>query len=330
MKGIFITVLLSFSLLLCMQSCTKSTQEIVVPGPVDDTTWASVDTIPKITDSLDKPVVVDSFNCALADDNANTINLGDSVSINFPIGSCMTAFNDPSSIIKKSTRIKAEIRVLATRGDLIRFHASTISNGNLIAIGNFINIKLTYKGKEVFWNPFAPPIQVRVRAGNTNQPMTYFSFQSNGTDSTWSPNLNSTINGAVVPYKDSQKRNWYQITTNRPRLFGCAYFVDKNNSIPKTRLNVFLPLKYTNQNTLVYAVFNDYKSVIRLKANPSGKSYGVAGIPVDANVSIVSISKLKGIYHLGNKSVIVKDSKPITVIPEAKWTKELNTFLKNL
>ncbi len=317
-----------------MQSCTKSpTETAVQPVPVDDTTWATVDTIQKITDSLDKPVVVDSFNCATSDDNANTINIGDSVTVNFPVDGCMSINNDPSSIIKKSIKIKAEVRILASKGDLVRFHASTVSNNNIIAIGAFINIKLTYKGKEIFWNPAAPPIQVRIKAPNTSQALNYFSFQPsapNGKDSTWSPNLSSINNGLVVPYKDNQKRSWYQITSNRTRLFGCAYFIDKNNQKPLTRLNVFLPLKYTNANTLVYAVLDNYKSVIRLKANAQGKSYGAVGIPVNEKVTIVSISKIKGVYNLGIKPVTAVDSKPIAVLPNETTKGEVNTFLKNL
>ena len=337
MRGVLFTVLLGFSIILFMQGCTKSPTETVVPGPVDDTTWAAVDTLPKITDSLDKPLVVDSFNCASDHNNANVISLGDSVFINFPVGGCMTTANDPSTIIKKSTKIKAEIRFLATKGDLLRFHLSTISNINtnsyLIAIGNFINIKLKYNGKEVFWNPFSAPIQVKVKAANTTQLMTYFSFQpigANGKDSTWSSSFASTTFGYVMPYKDSQKRNWYQIFSNRTRLFGCAYYLDKNNSLPKTRLNVFMPLRYTNKNTLVYAAFDNYKSVVRLHANPVGKSYGVAGIPINAKVTIVTISKIRGIYYLGNSSVAVTDSKPFIVIPNQTDKQSLNDYLRNL
>ena len=334
MKKIFFILFLGLGALMLMQSCTKSpTETVVQPVPVDDTTWATVDTIPKITDSLDKPVVVDSFNCAISDDNANTINIGDSVTVNFPVGGCMTVNNDPNTIIKKSTKIRAEVRILASKGDLIRFHASTISNSNIIAIGAFINIKLFYKGKEIFWNAAAPPIQVKIKAPNTTQILNYFSFQPsapNSKDSTWLPNLSSINYGLVVPYKDNQKRNWYQITSNRTRLFGCAYYIDKDNPKPQTRLNVFLPLKYTNENTLVYAVLDKYKSVIRLKPNAQGKSYGTTGIPVNEAVTIVSISKIKGVYHLGIKPVTVADSKPITVLPNDTTKSEVNNFLKNL
>ena len=81
---------------------------------------------------------------------------------------------------------------------------------------------------------------------------------------------------------------------------------------------------------LVYAVFDNYKTVIRLKANPLGKSYGIAGIPVNAKVTIVSISKIKGIYYLGNSAVTVSDSKPFTVIPNQIYKQFLNDFLKGL
>ncbi len=338
MKGILFTVLLGFCMMLFMQGCTKSPIETVVLGPVDDTTWAAVDTIPKIIDSLDKPLVVDSFNCASDHDNANGISLGDSIMINFPVGGCMTNANDPSTTIRKSTKIKAEIRILATKGDLIRFHASTVSisnnNNYLLAIGAFINIKLKYNGKEVFWNPFSPPIQVRVKAASTNQMMNYVSFQpitSNSKDSAWFTNIGFNIYGYVLPYRDTQRKTvGYQISTNRTRMFGCAYYLDKNNSLPKTRLNVFLPLRYTNENTLVYAVFDNYKTVVRLKANSLGKSYGIADIPVNAKVTIVSISKIRGTYYLGDSSLTVKDSKPFTIIPNKIDKQSLNDFLRDL
>ena len=337
MSKIFLSILLYVCVLSLIQSCTKSPTDMVLPPvPVDDTSWATVDSIPKITDSLDKPVIVDSFNCAIGEDNANSINIGDSIIINFPVGGCLTNNNDPNSAIKKSTKIKAEIRILSTKGDLVRFHASTVSNSNLIAIGYIINLKLTNNrgGKEVFWNQFSPPIQIKVKAPNTNLALiSYFSFQPsmpNSKDSTWLPNFGSPNNGTVTTYKDTQKRNWIQITTNRTRLFGCAYYTDKDNIKPQTRLNVFLPLKFTNQNTLVYAVLDNYKTVIRLKANPLGKSYGTAGIPVNENLTIVSISKIKGLYYLGASHVSVYDSKPFTVVPKQTNRDSLNGFLKTL
>ena len=312
-----------------MQGCTKSPIQTIIPGLVDDTTWAAVDTIPKITDSLDETLVVDSFNCASDRANANVISIGDSISLYFPVGGCIATANDASTTIKKSTKIKTEIRILATKGDLVRFHASSVSNNSLLVIGDFINIKLSYKGNEVFWNPFSQPIQVRIKAANTNRAMSYFSFQpvsttSNTKDSTWSPNLGSSGYGYVTT------RNGYQIFTNITRMFGCASYLDKNNSLPKTRLNAFLPLRYTNQNTLVYAVFNTYKTVVRLKSNPSGKSYGIAGIPVNAKVTIVSISKIKGTYYLGYSSVTATDSEPFTVIPNQIDVDSLNAYLKSL
>ncbi len=323
---------MAFCMLYCLQSCTKTPTESVVETTVDDTVWAFSDSTPAIIDSLDKPVIVDSFNCFTNRDNENIITKGDSLIIEFPSGGCMTSPNQPSTTIKKSTKIKSEIRLIKTRGDLIKYHLSSESNGNLIALGAFINIKLTYNGREVFWSPFAQ-IKMLVRANNTTEPMTYFSFQPSSNtskDSTWMSSSNANPFGFILPYKDNQKRNWYQINSTKAKQFGFAYYQDPLSQQTKTRLNVFMPLKYTNKNTLVYAVFDKYISAIRLKANSTGKSYGIAGIPVNSKITIVTISKIKGVYYLGANAVTVTDSKPFTVTPNQIDSKSLNSFLKAL
>jgi len=338
MKRFFTNISILTCLALAIASCNKTAVGDFVPNPPlqqNDTTWFTNDTIVPITSSLDKPVTTDSFNCISSDD-ASKISIGDSVTITFPSGGCMTTQNKPSTTITaKSAKVKANILVLTSKGDVIRHKVPTTSNGNLLNFGAYVNIKLTYKGNPIFWNTaLQKQIQIRVRTKDhyPTLPMQYFMYQADttGKDTLWLPLVS---HGPVYPTyigggSSNSPNNGYLITTNKIGWFGCA------NSIPSspytTRINIFLPINFTNKNTVTYAVFNDTKTVVRLKPNPLGKSYGASGIPINANITLVSISKIDGIYYWATKQITATSSNPIKLTPASTDLSNIEQYLRSL
>ncbi len=338
MSRFFKYLFLILGLTVVFASCKKTSEGDFVPNPPvqqADTTWLVNDSVPPVTAELDKPVATDSFNCNGSDDG-NKISISDSVSVVFPSGGCMTTPNKPSTTItSKSAKIRANILVLTSKGDIVRHRVPTTSNGILLNFGAYVNIKLTYKGSPVYWNSaLQKQIQVKVRTKDRYPtiPMQYFMYQpdSTGKDTLWLPQLN---HGPVAPTyvgngSSGGSNNGYLITSNKIGWFGCANFLNSNPN--KTRLNAFLPINFTNKNTVVYAVFNETKTIVRLKANPQGKSYGVAGIPVDSKVTLVSISKIDGLYYLGTSTTSATSSNPITITPHLSNLHSIDQSLRDL
>lgn len=323
--------------MLFVQSCQKSSTGDFIPAPIQsDTSWVSTDSIPSVTTAIEKPVIVDSFN-SNADESG--ITSGDSLAVNFPAGGCMTAPNNPYTTIKNADKVRAAVVLLTSKGDIIRHRLSTESNGNPLIFGTYVNIRLFYKGQQVFWNGALPPVQVKVRDYNILKGLKYYFYQplpastTNGRDSAWLPATNP-ITGNVAIYTETVNRNpktSYLIRTNRLGWFGCDSLVNyANANHTTTRLNVILPINYTNKNTIVYAVFDKIKSVVRLRSNTVGKTYSTTNIPVGASITLISLSKINNVYYIGTKSVVVSSSTPFTLKPVQKDITEIDQYLKTL
>lgn len=337
MRRLYLNIFLCLGLLAILQSCQKTSQGPFVPNPTptSDTTWNSNDSIPPVTANIDKPVYVDSFNCN--DDDGAKISIGDSVLLVFPAGGCMIEANKPSTTIKTISKVTAKILILTTKGEFIRHKISSQSNGNLLEFGAHISIKLFYHNNPVYWNSNLPKqIQVRVKIKDNKplQTMQFYRLQydSIARDTFWLPVLNNhSVNVSPVFIglgNPNRQPNGYLFNTNTVGSFGCNSSLQVNTST--TRLNVLLPLNCTNKNTVVYAVFNDYKTVVRLKSYPLGKSFSVGGIPTGTKITLVSITKIDDNFYLGTESVVTKDSTPFKITPTLSDLSTVSQFLRTL
>ena len=320
--------------MLILQSCHKDTSGPFVPYPVQqDTTWNPTDSTPLITDSLVPKVTVDSFDLAATNP---TITLGDTANIGFPTGGCMTVNTqgDTVPITKPTQKIKAQILILRTRGDLIRHGMSSIDNQNsLLEFGTFVYVNLFYKVIPVIWKN-QNPITITVRDPNPTQGLQFYEYlptpmsSANSADSAWtqiigSPSVTTqTKNGSPAYLLKSANLGW----------LGCSRTLLPNNE-SKIMLNVALPSNCTNKNTSVYAILNNYKTVIRLTPSIINKNFVTNSkiIPNGIDITLVSISKLSDGYYLGKLSVDARASKiNLTPKPQLNGLKDINAFLNSL
>lgn len=323
-----------------LQACNKQTPDVFVPNIVQaDTTWTSVDSITPISLTPPaSPTIIDSLT--VQDDDHQSINEGDSITVNFPQGGFFSS-NQPNSPIKASAKIKAELIVIKSKGDLIKRGISTIAkNGQILSIGDLINVRLTTKGNPVFWSQLATPIQIFIKDSKPSSSMRFITLQptSGGPrDSAWGipppPSIPNSIQNTVISYPNPiggnlPKAPGYIYSSNNIGWFGSAIFID--STLPKTILNVFLPLTYTNKNTNIFAVFDNQKTVLLLKPNPKGKSYSVPNVPINSRITLISISKLNGDSYLGISSIVANSSNPTSIVPNKKTMQEINQYLNGL
>jgi hypothetical protein len=332
MKRLLINISLFFCLLSLTQSCQKTTQGSFVPIVGFDTTWNSTDTFPQLTSSIETPPVTDSFNCN--DNNGAQVSIGDSVEIIFPAGGCLTTPNNPSSRINTNAKVKIELTTLTSKADFIKHRISSTSKGNLLQFGAYLDLKLSYKGDTIYWDStLSKQIKVAVRTSGSNplQSPQFYTFQYDTTakDTSW-----VAVNLPVIPTHVGvtggglYNQNGYLFYTNIVGKFGCGNLLPGSSAT--TRVNVILPVNFTNKNTIVFAVFNNSNTVVRLKSNPQGKSFDVTSIPTPSDITLLSISKLGNDYYLGTDRVIAIDSSPFSFTPTKLDLSSIDKFLRSL
>ena len=322
-----------------MQACNKQATDVFVPNVIQlDTTWTNVDSTPVATLTPPAtPSIIDSLS--VGDDNHQSISEGDSILLNFPQGGFLSS-TQPNSSIKSSSKIKVDITVIKTKGELIRRGMSTVSkNKQILAIADLIGLKLSYKGNPAFWNQPLQPIQVHIKDLKPNSSVRFIvpqpPVQGSPKDSIWGNSSSSpgSFFNTVSVYNNpasggNPKTTGYLYTTNNIGWFGGAVFID--STLPKTRINVFLPITFTNKNTTVFAVFDAQKTVLKLNPNPQGKSFSVANVPINSKVTIVSISKSNGDSYLGTSSITAISTDPVKIVPIKKSMQEINQYLNGL
>ncbi|MFL9484681.1 hypothetical protein ACI6Q2_18000 [Chitinophagaceae bacterium LWZ2-11] len=313
-----------------MFSCRKDSSASFVPytNGLNDTTWSAFSTVKKAVSSsflpeLEHKPLVDSFDCGAG---AQFI-WGDSVQAILPP---YAYYNNAGPIT--SGKIVVEVTVLVHAGDFIRYDKPTINyNYAALEAGAYVNIKLTKDGQDVSFVPGAS-YKIRVKDPGAKASLSYFAgyaFKyavSGDSIFSWSP----SYNGKALIWYDLQtsKKLGHEITSYNLRWFGSSQFAD--STPPRTRVNVLLPLNFTNKNTEVFAVYQNNKVILSFLPSAPTRTFYIPGIVVNTNVTLVSISKINGSYYLGSKNVTITGPNGISLTPVKKSLQDISNFLNGL
>lgn len=299
--------------LLFMQSCQKDLDYVVADpnqpsGP--DTSWVSA-----INPTLPVAQLLNSLKPDHETDSAQ-INFGatsnlltsSGLSIRLRGGLLVNGSNTPVT-----GTILAETQFLQRKGDFIRMNIPTLSNGQLFESHGAFFLRFTQAGAElrlgqqqsiqVGYNDPQAQLGTKLFFGET-QPTAAFN---------WVPAIDSTVNFVTVATNQS-----YLVNTNALRWIQNAKPFDTAGR-QMTRLAVSLPAQYTNANTAVFLVFNNYRMVLPLFGNPAVKKFTSASLPANERVTAVVISKMGNDYFYGQQELT-------TAMPQsgAQW-QEFNT-----
>ncbi len=294
---------------------------------LNDTSWSAVGNSALTINKLMLPDntknnIVDSFNNLID----NTLNYGDSLQIMFPANACNNSNGIP---ITSSGKVRIEITVLKKRGDFVKYATPTTNILSLLEAGTYCDIKLTKNGQDVTVNP-SSQVQIKIKDSTANSYMQFFTGNAikynNDSIFSWAPSQY----GQVSIWKDntSNKVLGYQFNTSNIRWFGAAYYTD--SSMALTRVNVTLPPNYTNKNTAVFAVFKAKKTITNFFSDASTKSFFTLNIPVNADATLVTVTKINDDYYLGNKAINITNANPINILPEKKTLPQILAFLAQL
>ena len=128
-------------------------------------------------------------------------------------------------------------------------------------------------------------------------------FQSNSKDITddhfmWYKDTFATYNLGFWDLQGSHFHNGYDVTIKNSGWV--SLIVPGNGTVSfNTKLSVYLPVNFTNKNTLIYAVKNGSNNVARVNADYSSRTFSLSNIPYNQNLTLITISKIDHKYYLG-------------------------------
>jgi len=326
-------VLLSCILLVYLSSCNKEYSEQFVAynnnALNSDTAWmasaAARDGANIVVPALLAAPMIDSFDAVAGGE----IRFPDNITITFPPHACM-----PMGSVTVSGKIKVELTYLKKKGDFIRYAKPTTSYDYLLQTGGSFNVGLSQNGNPILLAPgIAYKIKYRNTAPSNDMKFFYEELWLTSTDSSATWALGSGNQGNVNTWQQFDTASQsiirgYEMTSTKQRWVNCDYFND--TSQPYTRMNVSLPINYTNANTSIYAVFKNKNIIAGLKSDFVSKTFYLPRIPINSEIILVSISKIGNDYYLGKKDITANNSNLISVSPEPKSLGDISNFLNGL
>ena len=322
----FILVLFTGSLFL--NACQKDI-DIFVPDPGQlngpDTSWAGTVTAAMPVSVLKNNLLQESyFDSIVVGANISTISSPLGLQLNFPPNSCATAAGIPVT-----GNVQVELQVVKKKGDMIRLNRPSSYNDSMLITAGEIFIKLK---KDTQTLQLAPGVRINIHYIDMpiNTQMKFFvGGETNAQHFNWLPNPD-LLNNTVVFGPQA-----YEIYTNRLNWISLAYLFEPG-STGKVNVAADIAPYFTNANTVAFAVFKDYRSVVEMHDNFNTRKFISGKLPLGKLVNVVVISKQGNDYYLGYESAVTQAQtgspqiQLVHVVPVKKSLPEILSYLNTL
>lgn len=302
-------------------------------NPLNDTTWSrtilSTASLNEILDSTLPTPFIDSINLITAD----TLRFPNNVELSFPAN----AVNIPAGYTIYG-KIKVEMLALLKKGDIIRALQSTTSNGVLLETFGQVFIKLSNNGRELV---LAPSKSIKIRIPDTQDnpmpSMILFKGQESAppptsgkdTSATWLKTNDGSTIGTWYKTGSGPNMKGYEFSTQNLRWICGGKYTDSSGL--KNKVTVILPPNFTIKNTVAFAVLENTKTIVELKANYASRSFEANNIPLQKKLIIITLTKIGNDFYYGNRPINDIGSVAIyNVSPEKKSLQYILTELDKL
>ncbi len=311
-----------------MMSCGKDI-DLFVPresqGPVGDITRLKERLLDGIQDDIVSTIKVPC-------DGDKAFQIGDLV-IDIPAG-----FVDLTLYPCSSGYFDLEVTICDSKGEILIAGIPTISEGTLLESRIEVKLQLKQAGSVVHLN-HGKTIRLLVNDPDPRDRMEL--FFGNADNSEW---LQADNNPDT--WDNVANTEWFIQQDSNQTISGFGYecFADTMDwinvdvffAIPedqRTTVCVELPEEYTNTNTQIFMVFDDYKSIVHLPGNADIKQFceHYGSTPIGFNVTIVAISELgEGTYMFASKSTSVTENLEVKLSPVRTPFNEIENYLRAL
>jgi hypothetical protein len=327
------------TILLFMSACTKelsTNTNTFTPyqgNAFNDTTWlkniTGISPITSLADTLaQNTLFTDSID--LWKDKAMVF--GDSLEIDFKGGSCSN-----NAGIPQDGKARIDIIRLQKKGDFIKAYRPNTSFMYLLEAGSAFFIRITKNGSELALAPGAS-IKIKyadIEKAENNMQVFYgketMPFPTSTFDpaNTWVRSLDTSYIKTWTTQTNSGIKKGYELEAKSLRWISAHRALDPNPA--KTNIYAILPPNFTNKNTVVFAVFNNNRTVIDMHGDYASRSFTTSNIPIKTKLLLVSISKFGPDLYLGTRLVNdVGTMVNYSFTPEKKSLTQILAFLNSL
>ncbi|MBL0055511.1 MAG: hypothetical protein IPP31_04830 [Chitinophagaceae bacterium] len=310
-----------------LNACQKDT-DVFVPDPGQtngpDTNWyASIaPTMP--VNTLKNALTFGVYTDSIQVNNSNAYVLTPfGLQCGFPPNCCTGASGQAIT-----GTVTVELMLIKKKGDMIRLNRPTVSNGRLLISGGEIYIRMKKNGQEV---QLAPNVRITLRYPDApifTQMKLFIGDESVPNLFNWLPSPDLPNNTVTVT---SQQ---YEIQTNQLRWLNNAYFADTNGL--RTKISATLAPQFTNANSMAFAVFKDFRSVVALGAEVSARQFTSIKLPVGKEFTLVVISRQGNDYFMGHTTTMTASPaanttfQPVSVNPVITNMTNIINYLNTL
>lgn len=331
MKSIFNIFFKIISLFILVSSCTKSTDKFnLYTAEMNDITWSSSSISAAkshtIITALSKSVYSYNFNGSKS--SAATFN--NDLQLLMPANSYLV---NGSNYIGNIT---ARLIQIKNKGDFIRNLISNCNGDTLYDTKSAFLLQLndTSNTKVVLTNNSSYQLEL------IDSPAVQdYQYIDANVISPSDGNLNWAVADAVntgtvqttsILFNNKMKTA-YEVNSKKTRWINIARPVNFSNKVNNCNI-VLTTNNFTNKNTIVFAVLNDYNTVIKLQPDAARKTFTANFLPLGSKVKLVSISYIDNQFYLGNQDILVSTSLLYTIAPSSTPISliSLNVFLDGL
>ncbi|TAG32284.1 MAG: hypothetical protein EAZ35_00170 [Sphingobacteriia bacterium] len=319
--------LLSLFLFALAFACNKEVSEdfisYSISNPLNDTTWAKNITVSAAIHTLADSTFPLYFSDSIDAETNTTISFPNNLELTFP----PNIFTNNSQPSKLTGKLLVQVIRLEKESDFIFAGKATYNNIPLESDGALF-IRVLKNGQELSLLPnTAYTIRfinkdnladdnMKVYTGVESSPLI-----SSGIDFNFSWNHNILVQSQVTIYNKQITGGGYvkgyQITAKQLRWIAVAKPMEP--SFTKTKLSAYLPLNFTNKNTLVFAIFNDHKTVVQLKPDYISRTFSATDFPNQKKIKLISISVIGKNYYFSKLNINAVNNIPaFSLKPEKK------------
>jgi hypothetical protein len=319
-------LLLIIFLATAIVSCNKELPDEFVPYSSSlqaDTTWKlnvpSSAAVNNLFDMFTDHVSIQGFYA----DTGGTFSMNDSLKIEVPANALAKSGSPVTGLVS------VNISQYRTKGQMLAANISTFENGQVLETIGAFSVEF-YKNSDPLTLISGKKYTLRAKqlSGSILQNLgTYYKDQSITFQTAWTAATDGSLvysvpSGQGDPGYLLQMANGGWLTGGKP--------VDVTG-LEKIRLNVIMPVSFTNANTIAFALFKDHNAVVRLKPDVDSKSFYTEGIPSGKQIKVITISKVGDQYYFGSAEAAATKGSVIKVTPEKKASaKDIVSIVLNL
>lgn len=300
---------------------------------LNDTAWTRLLPLNAPVRALFDSISPKTYTAGLSNESGGTLHFGGNVDLIFQPGSFVT----PNGAAVTGN-VKIELIKLLTKGEMIKAMQTTIYSGNLLESAGAFFVKAFQNNQELklgadvsyliqYIDPDNDPkTSMQVYNGKEGIPAPA------GVDPefTWNKSTDgSLVRSFIRSSQGGQDQAGYEILSKKLNWV-CAAKQSYFNS-GTSHLTAILPPNFTNKNTVVFAVFDEYKTIAPLYSDYSMRAFRAPNLPQKQKMTLISISKINQEFYYDEKDISDIGATGIFKLrPEKKPIQEILEHLSSL